>query len=138
MSSAPGVSLAHVRVHDAIHAGILTCEPGTPLRAVARLMAEHRVHAVAVAEVGPGRRAWGIVSARHVVAAAAAGTEGTAGEAAVTEVLKVSSDDRLDHAAQLMAKHELTHLVVDSASGHPTGVFSALDLAAVDGGQAAD
>lgn len=123
--------LEHVRVRDAMHTGILTTDEDTPLRVVARLMAQRRIHAVAVTDPAYTRRPWGIVTALDVVAAAAADADETAGQAATTEVVTVSSDDSLYRAAQLMVEHNLSHLiVVDSASGHPAGIISALDIAA--------
>jgi CBS domain-containing protein len=134
MSTTPLIPLAHVRVRDAMHKGILSADPSTPLRAVAGLMAAHHVHAVVVTADGD-HRPWGIVSALDVARAAASDSDMTAGEAAATEILVVSSDDRLDHAAQLMTEHELTHLiVVDRASGRPVGVLSTLDVAGVYAG----
>lgn len=130
--STPGqVSLTHVRVRDAMHQGIISVPGDTPLRSVARVMAERHVHAVAVTDPGDRDYPWGIVSSVEVVAAAAGAAEPAAGEVAATEVLTVSSDERLDHAAQLMSEHELSHLIVtDSANGHPSGVLSTLDIAA--------
>lgn len=135
MTAIPQISLARVRVRDAMHAGILAADPSTPLRAVARLMAERHVHAVVIVEDHTAGYPWGIVSALDIAAAAAAGIEQTAGEAAATEVVAVSADDRLDDAAQLMAEHQLTHLIVlDPASGRPAGILSTLDVAAAYGG----
>ncbi len=123
--------LEHIRVHDAMHTGVLTTDPTTSLRVVARLMAQQRVHAVAVADPDHARRPHGFVSALDVVAAAAAGIDESAGEAAATEVVTITSADSLDQAARLMTEHQLGHLiVVDPASGHPVGVLSALDIAA--------
>ena len=53
-------------VVDAMHPGVVTCPTETPLRAVARMMAGHRIHAVVVFdeesdEVG-GAELWGVVS----------------------------------------------------------------------------
>lgn len=134
--SIPEAPLAHVRVHDVMHTGILTTDPSTPLRVVARLMAEQRVHVVAVSDPDHTRRPWGMVTTLDVAAAAAEGVDMTAGEATSdTEIVTVSSADRLDHAAQIMVKRQLTHLiVVDAATGHPTGVLSSLDVAAAYAG----
>lgn len=130
----PSAPLSHVRVGDVMHTGILTTDPSTPLPVVARLMAERHVHAVAVADPEHARRPWGIVDIFDVVAAAAHGEEGTAGEAATGEVVTISSTDTLDYAAQLMARDHLGHLiVVDPSSGHPEGVLSSLDVATVYG-----
>ncbi len=118
-----------MRVRDAMHTGILTTDASTPLRVVARLMVDQRVHAVAVTDPGDGGRPWGIVSALDVTAAAAAAEEGTAGEAAATAVVTVSADDPLEHAARVMVDQGLSHLIViDPASGHPAGILSTLDV----------
>lgn len=127
--------LAHSRVQDVMHTGILTTDPSTPLRVVARLMAEQRVHAVAVADPDYARRPWAIVSALDVAAAAGLDADETAGEAAATEIVCVSTDDPLDAAARVMVEHGLSHvIVVDSAHGHPCGILSTLDVAAAYAG----
>ena len=127
--------LAHVRVHEVMHTGILTTDSSTPLRVVARLMAEQRVHAVAITEPNHVRRPWGIVTTLEIAAAAASGEELTAGEAVAGEVVTVSSSESLDHAAQVMVQHGVSHVVVlDAASGHPVGILSTLDIAGAYGG----
>ncbi len=128
------VSLDHVRVHDAMHHGIFSCGPDAPLSEVAGIMARHHVHAVAIAD-GDRARPSGIVSDLDVVAAIASGAQPTALQAATTEPLTVSSGERVDRAAQLMAEHRVSHLVVlDAAGGHPIGVISSSDVAAVYAG----
>jgi CBS domain-containing protein len=125
------LDLEHIRVHDAMHPGILSCLAGTPLRGVAEIMATHRVHAVAINR-GEGTRPIGVVSDLDVVTAISDGRELSAAQVAATEPLIVSADERLNRAAQLMAEHGVSHLVVaDAADGHPIGVLSTLDLAAV-------
>jgi CBS domain-containing protein len=121
--------LAHVRVADVMHAGVVTCAPETPLREVARIMVEHRIHCLAVSE---GAAAWSIVSDLDMIAAATAeGVEArTAGEIAAGEALTISDDHMLDRAVQLMSEHRAAHLVVvGAASGRPVGVLSTLDVA---------
>jgi len=123
--------LSQIRVHDAMHPGIFSCPPDAPLGEVAGIMAKHRVHAVAVTD-REGTSPVGVVSDLDVVAAAVNGGDSSALQAAGTEVLSVSANDRLDHAAQLMAEHGISHLVVvDAASGAPTGILSTLDIADV-------
>ena len=128
--------LAHVHVHDVMHTGILTTDSSTPLRVVARLMAEQRVHVVAVGDGDNARRPWGMVTTLDVAAAAAEGSDLTAGQAAAgREIVTISSAEPLDYAAQIMASHQLTHLmVIDPTTGHPTGVLSSLDVAAAYAG----
>lgn len=114
-----------------MHPGILSCPPDAPLGEVAGIMARHHVHAVAVSTEN-GARPDGVVSALDVVAAISSREEPTAAQAAATEPLTVSADQRLDRAAQLMAEHSVSHLVVlDAADGHPIGVLSTLDIASV-------
>ena len=127
--------MAQVRVHDAMHTGILTTDATTPLRTVAKLMADQRVHAIAVADPDHSRRPWGIVTAMDLAAAASEDLAIPAGHAAVSEVVTVSSTDPLDHAAHLMVEHALSHLIViDAATGHPSGILSTLDVVAVYAG----
>jgi CBS domain-containing protein len=125
--------LDHVRVADAMHAGVVTCPADTPLRDVARMLVEHRIHCVAVPDIaGTGISTWAILSDLDLVAAAAAGNlEGlTARDVAASEALAISADDVLDRATQLMSEHQVAHLiVVGAASGRPIGVLSTLDVA---------
>jgi CBS domain-containing protein len=95
------------------------------------MMSEHRVHSVVVSNLdGVSESAWGIVSDVDVLRAAPEGGAGrTAGEIAGTELLTVAPAETLEHAAQLMAEHEITHLVVVSGE-KPVGVISSLDVAA--------
>lgn len=122
----------HVRVKDAMHTGILTTDSSTPLPVVARLMAERRVHAVAVADDGSHQRPWGIITPLDIAAVFGSDDDYAAGNVAAQEVLTVSAEDSLERAARVMSEHGATHLiVVDAASGHPVGVLSTLDVASV-------
>ncbi len=125
----------NARVEDVMTAGLITCAPATPLRGVARLMAEHRVHSVFVFDYGneddESPELWGIVSDLDLVAAAWADPDlQTAGESAVTPLIYVRKDDDLRHAAQLMTESGVSHLaVVDPRTRRPVGVLSTLDIA---------
>jgi CBS domain-containing protein len=125
--------LEQIRVDEAMHRGVITCPVHAPLRDVARMMSEHRVHAIVVRREGEdGEGLWGVVSDLDLVAAASAGEleESCAGLTAGTPVVLVAPADKLARAAQLMREHELAHLVVaDPATGQPVGVLSTLDLA---------
>lgn len=131
----PETALARVRVRDVMHTGILTTDPATPLRVVARLMAEQRVHAVAIADPDYTRRPWGFITDLDVAAAAAEDLDEIAGAAVKHDVVTISAADSLGWAAQQMVKHGATHLVVvDPATGHPSGILSTLDVAAAYAG----
>jgi CBS domain-containing protein len=128
--------LDRLAVTDAMHAGVETCPTHTPLRTVARMMAEHRIHAVVVFDeesddIG-GAELWGVVSDLDLVKAASAGeiADRTAGGTAVTPIVMVDEHDTLAHAVQLMSEHEITHLVVvDPKTERPVGIVSTLDVA---------
>ena len=132
---APRVPFTRATVADVMTVGLITCAPSTPLRAVARLMAEHRVHSVFVfddsEEDDETTRLWGIVSDLDLAAAAWVDVDAqTAAESAVTPLVTVLKTDDLRHAAQLMAESGVSHLaVVDPISGRPVGVVSTLDIA---------
>jgi len=119
----------HIRVGDCMHHGILSCTGDAPLAQAAAIMSEQHVHAVAVTNSDGGRPV-GVVSDLGVVAAAAAGSDPSALQAA-TEPLTVSAGESLHRAAQLMSEHGVAQLiVVDAASGYPVGVLATLDIVA--------
>jgi CBS domain-containing protein len=127
-------SLDQLGVMDAMHPGVVTCPPETPIRDVAWMMSVYRIHAVVVyGELGDDTpELWGVVSDLDLVEAAAAGDveSRTAAEIAATPVLTVEPTDTLRRAAQMMAEHEVSHLVVvERASSRPLGVLSTLDVA---------
>jgi CBS domain-containing protein len=125
--------LEHVRVADVMHPGVVTCPAQATVREVAQVMATHRIHCVAVPDLpGAGAGSWAIVSDLDVVAATATGDADarSAGEIGATETLTISDGDSVDRAVQVMAEHEVAHLVVvGAASGRPVGVLSTLDVA---------
>jgi len=127
--------LAHARVRDAMHHAVLSCAPSTPLEEVARVMAQHRVHCVVVHDGELSRAsAWSVVSDRDLMAAAGADRldETTAGAAAATSVPQIGADEPLARAAQVMAEHDVSHLVVvGESTGRPEGILSTLDVAMV-------
>ncbi len=120
------------RVYDAMRKGILSCPADTSLRDVARMMATQHIHCVVVTGARDDEP-WGLISDMDLTRFAGADiADKTAGESAVSEAITVSSDDTLAHAAQLMAEHDIAHLVVVHAdTGKPTGVVSTLDVAGV-------
>lgn len=130
-------SPARMPVREAMHEGVLTCPAETPLRDVARTMAEQRVHCVAVLSTGDEShrlgRLWGIVSDLDLAAAAGLDLDArTAGGAAASPVVTVTPEETVERAAQLMREYSTAHLVVvDAEDDRPLGVISTLDVAAV-------
>jgi CBS domain-containing protein len=124
--------LDDVAVSAAMHPGVITCPPETPLRDVARMMARHRVHAIVVDGEGDGASLWGVVTDADLIEAAARGEvdSRTAGGTARTPTVVVYRQDSVQHAAQLLREHGVTHLIVLSpVSERPIGVLSGFDVA---------
>lgn len=123
--------LAHLHVGDCMRVGVFTCSPDATLTQVAAAMADRRVHAIAVKDpADPGKLR--IVSDDDVVAAMADGRIPRAIDVASATPLTVPADASVARAAQLMVQQNSRHLLVlDPANGHPVGVVSTLDLAAI-------
>ena len=121
--------LAGRRVDEYASIGIVNCDPATPLREVAALMARHRVHAIVVGEEGAPQAP--VISDGDLIAAAESGTFDSlrAADIAVTEPVRVRSDEELERAAQLLREHGVTHLIVREPGDGPIGVLSTLDVA---------
>jgi predicted transcriptional regulator len=117
----------HATVGDAMRAGVISCPPEAPLRQVAQMMATEHIHCVVVSE----EASWRVVSDLDLLRAAEMDLDTTvAGKVAASQLPTVAPDEGLDRAAQLMAEHEVAHLlVVERPSGHPVGVLSTLDVA---------
>lgn len=116
------------RVADVMHGPVVTCAPLTPIRAVARAMADAHVHAVVV--TGIELTAWGVITALDIAAAAAEdATEAVARDVALHEPITVSAEAPLSEAARVMAERQVNHLVVSDAAGRPAGIVSTADVA---------
>jgi predicted transcriptional regulator len=127
MLTSGALALEQVRVSDCMHHGIFGCNSGASLPEVAAIMSTHHVHALVVHH-DAGRPAE-IVSDMDVIAGAACRDAFCAGDIAGTEALSIPGDRSLRDAAQLMAEHGVTHLIVrDTASGQPIGVISTTDI----------
>lgn len=126
-------SLEHATVSDAMHPGILSCEPDAPLVELAKMMATHHVHCVAVVGISheePECFVWGIVSDLDLVRAGI-GDEAPTARALVSQpVVVVEPSMPLRDAARQMLAHGVSHVVVADPLAHrPVGVLSTLDVA---------
>lgn len=129
-------SLEHATVADAMHPGILMCEPDASVSEVAQMMATHHVHCVAVVGISHGSPecyVWGIVSDLDLLNAGIGGETGvTARDLANQPVIAVRAATPLLQAGQLMLTHKVSHLVVsDPDTQRPTGIISTLDIAGI-------
>ncbi len=130
-------SFEHATVSDAMHPGILTCEPDATLTEVARLMATHRVHSIAVMgishESSVEKLVWGIISDLDLLRASLGPSSGTTASAlARQEIVTVEPTMPLREAGELMLTHRVSHLVVTNPElQRPIGILSTLDVAGV-------
>lgn len=117
-----------------MHWGLVSCPSDASLKSVAALMNDERVHCVVVIDdPSDARSLWGVISDLDLVAAASVRglMEQKAGGTAMTPAVTIAPGEQLEHAANLMTKHGVAHLVVvDPIEQRPVGVLSTLDLAA--------
>jgi CBS domain-containing protein len=136
MSSQP--TEANETVGGVMHSGVVTCRPDASLRTVARLLGEHRIHAVVV--TGPEETApSAVVTDRDVVFAYSRGQLDllTARDAASEPTITVRPDHDLRDASETMARHGVTHIVVTArGDATPIGILSSLDIAKAVGAKA--
>jgi CBS domain-containing protein len=126
-----GPPLYAAKVADAMRVGVITCSRETSLADVAKMMVGYDVHSVVVSEAGDDRGAWGIVTSLDLARAADELDSLTAGDVASTELITIASNQPLEAAAELMAEHRVTHLVVlQPDTPQPVGVISARGVAA--------
>jgi CBS domain-containing protein len=118
-------------VADVMRAPLVTCRPEATLRAVAALLAEHRIHAVVV-ESGDENVPSAVVTDRDVVYRHSRGEldRVQAREAAGEPTVTVRPDTDLRHASKLMAQFGTSHVIVTERGGRlPVGIVSSLDIA---------
>ncbi len=124
-------SFENAQVSDAMHPGVVSCARDTSLRTVARIMAERHIHSVVVVDLGGEGANWGVVSDVDLLGAAEGDLDAlTAGETSGTELPTVGPGEPLSRAAQVMAEHGVSHLIVADA-GRAVGVVSTLDVAGI-------
>jgi CBS domain-containing protein len=130
-------TLDHATVGDAMHPGVLSCEPDASATEVARLMSSNHVHCLAVMGADPDnsgqQRVWGIVSDLDLLEGGTRpGAEQTAAAMVRHELVNVEPATPLRDAVKLMLTHHAAHLlVVDPRRQQPIGVLSTLDIAGV-------
>ena len=128
-------SLEHATVADAMHPGIISCEPDLSLPEVAQIMATNHVHCVAVIGISheePACPVWGLISDVDVVKAGVGGAETTARMLASEPLISVDPRIPLRDAAELMLQQGTSHVVaIDPESERPIGILSTIDIAGV-------
>jgi predicted transcriptional regulator len=121
--------LADKSVSEYASPEILSCAPDAPLGEAAWLMAEHRVHALVLADEEAGEPP--VLSDTDLIGAVESGDfdQLCARDVAATEAVSVGNDDPLRRAAQLLSSHGVTHLIVRDHQRMPVGVISTQDIA---------
>lgn len=120
-----------VRVAEAMHRGLVCCAPEARVGTIARLLAGHRIHAVAVASEDDAEAR--LVSDLALLGAVGEGRyDATAAELASPTPLRVRLDDSVAAAARLMSESAVSHvLVVMPGSDRVVGILSSLDVAEI-------
>jgi CBS domain-containing protein len=129
-------SLEHATVSDAMHPGILACEPDATLIEVAQMMATHHVHCLAVIGISheePECGVWSVISDLDLVRAGTRdGDAPSARSIAQQPLLTVEPSTPLREAGELMLTHKVSHLVVTQpGTERPIGILSTADIAGV-------
>ena len=129
-------SIEHATVSDAMHPGIIACEPDATLPEVARIMATHHVHCVAVVGISheePPCGVWSVISDLDVLRAGIRAGESSSARSIAQEMLiTVEPSVSLREAAELMSAHGVSHLVVvEAGAERPIGILSTADIAGV-------
>jgi CBS domain-containing protein len=129
-------SLGDATVSDAMHPGILACEPDASLQEVAQMMATHHVHCLAVVGIShedPPCGVWSVISDLDLVRAGISGEEPpSARSIAQQPLVVVEPSTPLREAGELMLTHGISHLVVvQPESQQPIGILSTADIAGV-------
>jgi CBS domain-containing protein len=129
-------SLEHATVSDAMHPGILACEPDATVTEVAQMMATYHVHCLSVVGIShqaPQSGVWGVISDLDLVRAAIRyGDAPSARSIAQQPPVSVDSSTPLREAGGLMLAHDVTHLVVTQpGTRRPIGILSTADIAGV-------
>lgn len=134
MTIDPQQVIAAWRVLDVMSAPIRMCPPDLPLEDAAELMADERIHCLAVVDVPEDpageERLIGLLSALDLVAALdASSPPASVAELVTTELESVAADAPLADAVRQMHESRIPHLVVVArGSGRPVGLLSTLDV----------
>ena len=128
----------HATVADAMHPGILSCEPDATLTELARMMSAHHVHCIMIraATDSPTDEPslWGIVSDFDLLRAGMRPDGPDTAADLGQPVIRVETTSPLRDAAKLMLAEGASHVVaVNPKTERPVGILSTLDIAGVLG-----
>jgi CBS domain-containing protein len=128
-------SLQDMTVADAMNPGIVSCPHDAKIIDVARIMARHYVHCVAIMNLAHDESGelvvWGVVTDLDMLRGAIE-RDGHADVASLVEqpVITVRPALSLRDAGEVMLTNHVSHLVVtDPDTALPIGILSSLDIA---------
>jgi CBS domain-containing protein len=124
-----------MQVREIMSDQLVCCTPDTPLREVARLMAEHDCGQIPVADSGGSRKPIGVVTDRdiacRVVGQGRNALELTARDCMSAPVVTVRADASVDDCCRTMEEHQIRRVPVVDEAGNCTGIVSQADIARV-------
>ncbi len=130
-----GPSLQDMTVAEAMNPGIVSCPQDATIADVARIMARHYVHCVAIMNLAHDESGelvvWGVITDRDMIRGAI-GSGANADAASLVEqpVITVRPALSLRDAGEVMLTNHVSHLVVsDPDTALPIGILSSLDIA---------
>jgi predicted transcriptional regulator len=114
-------------VVDVMHRGLVTCVADMAAKTVARVMAAHRIHAVAV--VNDDGHCVCVVETPDIIAAVQRGTLHLEPARAIGRPpIFVDEPTPVREAVRLMHRHGVAHLIVaERGESRPVGIVSILD-----------
>jgi signal-transduction protein with cAMP-binding, CBS, and nucleotidyltransferase domain len=118
-----------MKVRDVMTPSPATCEPNTPLRLVAQLMADHECAAIPIARSG---ELVGIVTDRDIVVRAVAEGKDSAvsiGEVMTAEVFAARENEFVFEAIRLMGNRQVRRVPIVNAAGELVGIIAMADIA---------
>lgn len=126
--------MSPMTVRDAMHVGVVSCDPSTTVLEAVRLMNEKRLRSLVVLDFDCGLA--GIVSEMDIVAARLVHEGGkpwdqmTVGEIMTNRVLTVTPDMSLQDAARILVNHRIHRVVVSDPDDlcKPIGILSLGDI----------
>ena len=121
--------MSHVSVTEVMTAPVLTVERDERPADVSRAMVDQKIKSVVV--IDDDCQPVGILTSTDFVRMTATGVdphETTVGEFMTTDVVTVTTDQRVPGVADLLVEHGISHLPVVDDDGQAIGIVSATDL----------
>jgi predicted transcriptional regulator len=120
------ISVPKAPVMEAASRDPITTTPDAPITRLARLLSEKRIRGVPVVENG---RLVGIITQTDLTRALAEGrVDATVRDFMSTPVITVRETDDINHAIELMNKHDIGRLVVVDSTGSVVGMITRTDI----------